>query len=60
MTYFGPICGPSSGCDWTFGSVIQECVDGSWGVLGEGGGGGRDLIITVGTMAPCFFLVDSH
>ena len=37
MTCFGPIFGPSSGCDWTFGSVIQECVERSWGVLGEGG-----------------------
>ena len=36
-TCFGPICGPSSGCDWTIGSVIQECVDRSWGFLGEGG-----------------------
>jgi len=50
-TCFGPICGPSSGCDWTFGSVIQECVERSWGVLGEG----LDLIIAVGTMAPGFF-----
>jgi len=58
MTCFGPICGPSSGCDWTFESVIQECVDRSWGVLGEGAG--RDLIITVGTMAPGFFQVDYH
>jgi len=38
MTCFGPICGPSSGCDWTFRSVIQECMECSWGVLGEGGG----------------------
>ena len=44
-TCFGPICGSSSGCDWTFGSVIQECVGRSWGVLGEVGAG-RDLIIT--------------
>ena len=28
----------SSGCDWTIGSVILECVQRSWGVLGERGG----------------------
>ena len=32
-TCFGPICGPYSGCEWTFGSAIQECVEGSWGFL---------------------------
>jgi len=53
------ICGPSSGCDWTFGSVIQECVERSWGVLG-GGGAGRDLIITVGIMVRGFIQVDYH
>ena len=28
-TCFDPICGPSSGCDWTFGAAIQDV----WGVL---------------------------
>jgi len=35
---------------------MHECVERSWGVLGEGGGGaGQDLIIPVGTMALGFF-----
>jgi len=59
MTCFGPIFGPSSGCDWTFGSVIQECVERSWGVLGEGGGGSRSQYNS-GYHGPGFYQADYH
>jgi len=44
-TCFGPICGPSSGCGWTFslGYTSMRVV-----VLGRV----RDLIMSRGTMAP--------
>jgi len=48
---FGPICGPSSGCDLTYRPAIQEYVGCSLRVLGLGGGGGnRDLVLIVGSM----------
>ena len=50
ITCFGPICWPSSGCDLTYTTAIQDV----WGVLlgyWELGGGKRDLIVSiVGTM----------
>jgi len=58
MTCFGPICGPSSGCDWTFGSVIQERVERSWGVLGEGGGSRSRY--TSGYHGPAFYQAEYH
>jgi len=44
-TCFGPICGPSSGWDLSYRSVIQDV----WGVWV---GGERDLVSTVGTVTP--------
>ena len=58
MTCFGPICGPSSGCDWTFGSVIQECVGCSGGVLVEGGRSRSHY--NSGYHGPGFYQVDNH
>ena len=47
-TCFGPICGPSSGCDLTYRAPIQDV----WGVFeGVGDWGKRDLVVSiVGTM----------
>jgi len=39
-TCFGPICGPSSGCDLTSGVAIQDM----WGVFWGLGEGGRDIV----------------
>jgi len=58
MTCFGPIRGPSSGCDWTFGSVIQECVERSRGVLGEGGGSRSHY--NIGYHGPRFYQAGYH
>jgi len=46
-TCFGPICGPSSGCDLTYREAVQDVwgvLLGYWGLSG-GGGGGRDLVV---------------
>jgi len=52
-TCFGPICGPSSGWDLTYRSVIQDV----WGVLSgdwvDGWGRGRDFVVSImGTKNP--------
>jgi len=57
MTCFCPICGPSSGCDWTFGSVIQGCMEHIWGVLGEGGSRSH---YNSGCHGPGFYQADYH
>ena len=46
-TCFGPICGPSSGCDLTYRAAIKD----GWGVF-EGVGdlvgvGERDLVVSI-------------
>ena len=46
-TCFGPICGPSSGCDLIYGAAIQDV----WGVFlgywGLGGGNEISLLIPI-------------
>jgi len=52
-TCFGPICGPSSGCDLTFQGPLYKKCGVFFGVLGvvRGREGGQDLVVPIeGTM----------
>jgi len=49
-TCFGPMCGPSSGCDLTYRAAIQDvwgvCL-GYWGWVGGGERRGRNLAVSI-------------
>ena len=47
-TYFGPICGPSSGCNLTYRAAIQDVWVVFWGVLGVGWGRTRSRCFSSG------------